>query len=654
MKKRFLLLLLFISFFTWKNVSAVEIGVSNSEGYDGVSFLEDAALTMRSGADSTLVIQYGPDYQDNSEIDKIVINLTPGSSIASVSSSIDSEGDTITGSGNSYTILISSEAKTGTALIKLHLSEVSSFTETNLSATAESYAGNTKVSSSTLSVKYNILVKEKNCDASYGVLVNTNQGEPEKVGELIGEMYALKVNSDSLTVTLTPENAKEKIYFAAGGLLGDQFELLPDGKYTANIGYGDTELGFLIHSECSDKWQTISSKIMGAMLIGVSLEDYQYHPNYVSLTITREDNRSDVNTLNSLSISDAKISFSPSVKTYNVTVPNKVKTVKITSTLTHKKSSYVSGYGNRTVNLSEGSNEVLVKVQAENGDIETYTIIIKREANDNAYLQKLTVNGEEIKLKEGTLIYSITVDNNITSVEIKADPVDEKAKVEIGKTDNLKEGSNKIMITVTSQSDTKNVYVINVVRDKLISTNSKLKAITIKGYPLDFYPDIKEYTLTIKRKEKSLDIDVDLDNNKADYNITGNENLKDGSIIKIKVLAEDGKSSTTYLLHIKQEKSKIGILLLIIGLLLAAAVLLFFVLRKKKKKPIPVPVEEKEEEKPVVEVPKEENDDEQEEPEEDPPVEEPPLEPAAAIQLEEEKPMIYDLEEQARLQEENG
>ena len=50
--------------------------------------------------------------------------------------------------------------------------------------------------------------------------------------------------------------------------------------------------------------------------------------------------------------------------------------VKIPKGFLDKKASFVTNFGPRTVNLKVGTNTLLVKVKAEDGTINTYTISV--------------------------------------------------------------------------------------------------------------------------------------------------------------------------------------------------------------------------------------------------------------------------------------
>ena len=591
MKKNLFLIGLLFSFFCMTNVHAMSFGISTEEEYDGVSLAgEEESVTTKGGARGTIVLNFSSFWGDNDSLASISVHLTPRDGISVTGSNLltDDSGNTISGRGNDYSIVVGGQDKSGTALFSLQLPSPNTFTVATIVANATAYdAAGGVISTSQITAHFNILVPLTYCDNNTSASITTSIGTPQKIGEFFGENFALTTTASSMNITVTPASNKSKVYYAKDGILNDNNELLRDGKLNnKELNFGDNEMSFLIYSECFEESSRIVQITSGVPLMGIDFEEYnsyQASPNAINLVVTRQDNRSKENSLSSLTISDVKINFKPDLKTYMATVPNKVKTVKVTSTLADPKSSYVNGFGNRTVNLNEGDNEILVKVKAENGAEAVYTIKISREKSDNANLKKLVVNKKEIKLKEGTLLYTVNVENTITKAEIEALAEDENAKVEIGEIKELQEGNNKIAITVSAASGKKQVYNINIVRDKAISENSKLKDLTIKNHPIDFDAYLYEYTVTISKDENALDIEVVPENKKSNFYIIGNKNLKDGSTVKIKVTAEDGKTTTNYIINIKLEKDNSILKFIIPGVILVVIVVLAVVFLKSKK-----------------------------------------------------------------------
>lgn len=75
------------------------------------------------------------------------------------------------------------------------------------------------------------------------------------------------------------------------------------------------------------------------------------------------------------------------------------------------------------------------------------------------------------------------------------------------------------------------------------SSVKTLKSLEIKGYELEptFNPETKNYSITLNEEDEELEIEAIPEDDKAEVNISGNENFKIGNnIVKITVTAEDG------------------------------------------------------------------------------------------------------------------
>lgn len=275
------------------------------------------------------------------------------------------------------------------------------------------------------------------------------------------------------------------------------------------------------------------------------------------ITVTRPDNREEINTLESLSIDGYTISptFNKNTKEYSLTVESNVEKVKINATKTSNKSTFVSGNGPREQKLNYGENKVYVKVQSENEKINTYTITIKRKDNrsTNNYLKELKTSTGNIKFNKNTLTYSMITDQD--EITISALSEDTKSTVSgIGKIE-LKNGLNEIKIVVKAENQTEKTYTIKITKVDDFSTlnlsNNLQQLDLLKKYNINFNKDQTEYTVTIG-EETSLEINYTPEDENSTVEILGNENLQDGSIITLKVTSIDGKEKE-YKINIKKE-----------------------------------------------------------------------------------------------------
>ena len=310
--------------------------------------------------------------------------------------------------------------------------------------------------------------------------------------------------------------------------------------------------------------------------------------NTYTINVTRIDGRSKNNTLKSLKTSSGIINYKSDIKEYNISVKNEIDTITIYATLADNKAKFKEDFTKKEIDLIEGINKVMITVIAENNDENTYTINITRELSSNNTLKELMVNNELIKLSKNEFLYNYKVGNEIENVTIDAVATDSKAKVDIAPFSSLQVGDNEIGIRVTAPNGEFVNYTLVVTREPKLSNNSKLKSIVIDGYKLSFNKDIEYYDLKIK-EEDSLNIKVEQEDEKAEVNIEGNNNLINGSIIKINVKAEDG-TYTRYFINIEKKKNSNLLLWIILLIILIAIILtvIIMLLKKNKKKKIKV------------------------------------------------------------------
>ena len=128
-------------------------------------------------------------------------------------------------------------------------------------------------------------------------------------------------------------------------------------------------------------------------------------------------------------------------------------------------------------------------------------------------------------------------------------------------------------ITISNEEgDITASIIVNVVekpQEKLI--------ITIDGYDIDFDPNTKDYTLEIGN-ESELTIRVNRAENK--YTISGNRDLKNGSIITVTV---KDKTKVTYVINIKKKQNYAIYFIGVISILLFANIIRILIKNKKKK-----------------------------------------------------------------------
>lgn len=218
----------------------------------------------------------------------------------------------------------------------------------------------------------------------------------------------------------------------------------------------------------------------------------------------------------------------------------------------------------------------------------TSTTTTTRKKSSNNYLLKIMLND---KLLEGftntKTRYYVNYPYEVEKVNIVAETEDYNARLEINGPKKLEVGDNEYTIGVTSEDNTTRFYKIVITRaekEKVLSSNTKLSEIDIDGYKLNFDGNSKTYYLTIDKDITKLSLAIKTDDKNATYKIIGNKNLKDGSIIKIIVTAEN-EEVDTYRIIITKKDNNILIPIIIVIILGIISLLVFFINIKKKKKP---------------------------------------------------------------------
>ena len=293
--------------------------------------------------------------------------------------------------------------------------------------------------------------------------------------------------------------------------------------------------------------------------------------NYVGIDIgTSAPAKSNDNNLKELSVSNGTLSpaFDPNVTSYTVEVDENVESIDINGSANHSKAE-VTGMGTKTLN--SGSNQFEIKVKAENGEVKSYTVVVNKKSGESGTgedtpdptpvdnrssdntLKSLSVSKGNLypEFDPATTTYSITVDNDVTNIDVSALANDDKASVVISGNTNLREGMNTIQVKVTAENESVKTYTINVNRKKANnskpepekSDNNLLKSLLVGDGTLkpDFDPNTADYSLTIGNDINTLDLQAIAQDNKAKVEIANNENLIVGkNVITITVTAENG------------------------------------------------------------------------------------------------------------------
>ncbi len=165
----------------------------------------------------------------------------------------------------------------------------------------------------------------------------------------------------------------------------------------------------------------------------------------------------------------------------------------------------------------------------------------KEKSNKN--LSSLEVVGYNLNpyFNKNNLTYTVIIPEDVTSLEINAEPEAEGAIVRVSGNTKLTKSENTISVRVTAEDGTSKVYTITVLKEPEV--NLKLSSLQIEGIDLEpvFDSDTFYYTSSLIDTElTSLNVNAVANENDANIEITGADKLVDGeNLINIIVSNED-------------------------------------------------------------------------------------------------------------------
>ena len=236
------------------------------------------------------------------------------------------------------------------------------------------------------------------------------------------------------------------------------------------------------------------------------------------------------NNLINLDVSKGTLSpaFDKDTTSYTVTLPYEENTIDVIANV-EDDTATVTGNGNHE--LVVGDNKIEVKVTAQNGNVKTYTIVVIRNKAVSALLKNLKVKDYDIspKFDSNSFEYAVTVDNEITSLNLTTETVDPDATVEITGNENFKVGYNKVNIKVTSSDGSKvENYIIDVTRQ--VYANNFLSYITLSSGTLTpkFNKTTLTYTAEVEAETESITIEAEPEISSSTVKGTGTYSLIKG------------------------------------------------------------------------------------------------------------------------------
>jgi gliding motility-associated-like protein len=215
---------------------------------------------------------------------------------------------------------------------------------------------------------------------------------------------------------------------------------------------------------------------------GVTISTY-------TVTVTRAAS-SNAN-LSTLVLSNGTLSpaFVSTTGTYAASVANSITSITLTpgvadanATVKVNGTTVTSGTASAGQALTVGANTITASVTAQDGTLNTYTVVVTRAASSNANLSNLVLSNGTLSpaFLSTTAAYAVTVPGTVTSITITPTVADATATVKVnGTTVNsgsasasqaLIVGSNVINTIVTAADGTIKTYTVTVTRSALPQT----------------------------------------------------------------------------------------------------------------------------------------------------------------------------------------
>lgn len=369
--------------------------------------------------------------------------------------------------------------------------------------------------------------------------------------------------SNSCTDQKAPTNATgigqfEKcfVYSSTNGL-----QALSPGLFSCADGYSLTALN------TNDYCSTVTNQVLSQYNLGAKYCSRVY--NYSCERVGSY--------LSNLKISSGTLSpaFKPTTYSYSASV--NVSAINVEATLNSDGSSFVEGYGSRTVKLNYGVNNIPVKIKSKSGAETIYTIKVTRIDNrskDNTLTSlKTDVGSLSPAFNPATTNYTVNVPYSTTSASIEATIKDSKASFVSGfgpRSVELKEGNNDIAIKVKSESGATRTYTVRIVRASNTDTPAPiddselalLESLELSEGNLAFDSKTYEYTVYVNYEVTQVIAKATPKNKNDIVTITGGDNLVVGVESQIIVNVEDTTHnfSRNYLVNVirKEENNNVS------------------------------------------------------------------------------------------------
>lgn len=396
----------------------------------------------------------------------------------------------------------------------------------------------------------NGLISETVAVATFTLTAGSSAGSVSFSGQMTDEDYNDVSINASQNIEILSDNANLSSLSVTGGTLSPAFSA-DVTSYTMSTNNSSVTVSATAVKGTISGTGTVNLNY-GSNTINVVVTAPAGNKKTYTINVTRNDQRSNDSSLKSLSLSSGSINFNASTFNYNVELESSVGSLKVTAVANDSKAA-VSYAPTQSISLLHGQTATItITVTAENGTKSIYKVNATRkdDRSKNNNLSSLKVSNTNITFN-GNQVYTATVENNITSVNITASPEDSKSTVSGTGTKQLKEGSNTFNISVKAENGTTKIYTVTIIRkykegaQVVLSANNNLKSLSISGIAFTFDKNVTTYNISVDNSVKSVQVNYEVEDSKATASLIGNSALNVGSNkIEVLVVAENGSTKT--------------------------------------------------------------------------------------------------------------
>ncbi len=233
---------------------------------------------------------------------------------------------------------------------------------------------------------------------------------------------------------------------------------------------------------------------------------------------------------------DLSPSFNKTFNDYTTDLPSDITDYEIIATAESSLSTVLVKKPDAVSSL----NRISITVTSIEGDVNIYYINATKTKNSNAKLQSLEITGYDFLFQPDIYEYDLTVNKNLTTLDITAIPQISTTKYKIVG-NNLIAPENEIIIETTAEDGSTLHYQLNVLKEKSDSTTLN-NILTDKGIVNEeITPGLLEYTMNVLESDEDINIEAIASDKDAVVTGNGTYALKTGeNVIYIGVTSETG------------------------------------------------------------------------------------------------------------------